>query len=61
MVLRACELLGVEPSEAVVLGDTRFDLEAAKAAAVWAVGVRIDGDDRIERLEELLEPAPARR
>jgi HAD superfamily hydrolase (TIGR01509 family) len=54
MVLRACEALSVDPSEAVVLGDTRFDLEAATAAGVRAVGLQIDGDARIEQLEEIL-------
>jgi phosphoglycolate phosphatase-like HAD superfamily hydrolase len=61
MVLRACEGLGVAPSEAVVVGDTRFDLEAATAAGVRAVGLQIDGDDRIERLEEILELVASRR
>ena len=55
MVQRACDLLDVAPVDAVVVGDTRFDLEAAGAAGVEAVGLRIDGDRRIERLEDVLE------
>jgi HAD superfamily hydrolase (TIGR01509 family) len=54
MVQRACEVLGVALADAVVVGDTRFDLEAAEAAGVRTVGLRIDGDQRIERLEDVL-------
>ena len=54
MMLRACEVLGVEPEEAVVVGDSRFDAAAAKAAGGRFIGLGIDGDVRIERLGELL-------
>jgi HAD superfamily hydrolase (TIGR01509 family) len=53
MVLEACRRLGVTPAEAAVVGDSRFDRDAAAAAAVCFVGLRIDGDARIERLSEL--------
>jgi HAD superfamily hydrolase (TIGR01509 family) len=53
MVLEACRRLGVSPAEAAVVGDSRFDRDAAAAAAVCFVGLRIDGDARIERLSEL--------
>lgn len=38
-VLEACRRIGCEPSGAVVVGDTRFDILAAKAAGARAVGV----------------------
>jgi phosphoglycolate phosphatase/AHBA synthesis associated protein len=53
MVLEACQRLRVTPAEAVVIGDSRYDREAAGAARVRFVGLRIDGDQRIERLAEL--------
>jgi phosphoglycolate phosphatase/AHBA synthesis associated protein len=53
MVFRACELLAVEPHEAVLIGDSSFDREAAAAAGVRFVGFRCNGDRRIERLTEL--------
>ena len=54
MMLRACELLEVDPAEAVVVGDSRFDRDAAQAAGCRFVGLGIDGDVRIEQLSELL-------
>lgn len=53
MVLRACELLGVGPQEAILVGDSRYDREAARAAGVRFVGFRTEGDERIESLREL--------
>src|SRR5262249_5152089 len=53
MVLEACRRLGVTPGEAAVVGDSRFDRDAAAAAAVRFIGLRLDGDARIERLSEL--------
>lgn len=53
MVQRACGLLGVEPGEAVVVGDTATDAGAAAAAGVRFVGVRHPGEPRIESLAEL--------
>ncbi len=55
MVLRACVLAGVLPSEAVMVGDSAFDREAAASAGTRFIGLRVDGYRRIERLEELPE------
>lgn len=54
MLLLACERLGVSPARAVMVGDSRFDREAALAAEVRFLGYGIDGNPRIERLTELL-------
>ena len=54
LVLLACRELGVSPSQAVLVGDSRYDREAARAAGVGFVGLGIDGERRIERLSELL-------
>lgn len=38
-VLAAAERLGVEPSQAAYVGDSPFDIRAAKAAGAFAIGV----------------------
>lgn len=54
MVREACRRLGVTAREAVVVGDSRYDLEAARGAGVACIGLRFDADGRIERLGDLL-------
>jgi phosphoglycolate phosphatase/AHBA synthesis associated protein len=54
MVREACRRLGVPETEAFVVGDSRYDRDAAGAAGVRFVGVRMDGQPRIEALRELL-------
>jgi phosphoglycolate phosphatase len=39
MVLQALAEIGARPGEAVVIGDTTFDIEMARAAGVRAIGV----------------------
>jgi HAD superfamily hydrolase (TIGR01509 family) len=54
IVLRACELLGVSPSEAIVVGDSAYDMEAAAAAGARTVGVNgITGDYTLRSVAEL--------
>jgi alpha,alpha-trehalase len=49
LLLRACELLGVEPHEAVSLTHSAEGVAAAHAAGVRVVGVNADARER-ERL-----------
>lgn len=49
-VLFAIEKLGAEPSQAVYIGDSPFDIRAAKAAGVFAVAVSWGGIHPDERL-----------
>ena len=60
IVLKACEWLAVRPKHAILVGDTRTDFQAGKAAGCLVIGVGPGsaGDLHIERLEELfaLEP-----
>jgi pyrophosphatase PpaX len=49
-VLAAIERLGAEPSEAAYVGDSPFDIRAAKAAGVFAVAVGWGGIHSDERL-----------
>ena len=53
MVYRACEVLVVDTSEAVVVGDSRFDQEAAKSAGVRFIGYRMPGDASLDDLRDL--------
>ena len=55
MVREACRRLGVTASEAIVVGDSRYDLEAARGAGVHCIGLRMDADARIERVGDLLD------
>lgn len=55
LVFLALERLGLKPRQAWMIGDSRFDREAAAAAHVFFVGLGIDGERRIERLQSLQE------
>ena len=56
IVYRACELLEVSPSEAIVVGDSIYDMQAAASAGSLSVGVNgIRGNQTIAGLEELPE------
>jgi phosphoglycolate phosphatase/AHBA synthesis associated protein len=54
MVLRACELLEIPPGESLVVGDSRYDREAARAAGTLFAGLGIEGDVRLDRLADVL-------
>ena len=57
IVLKTCEWLAVKPEHAVLVGDTRTDFQAGKAAGCLVIGVGqgAAGDLHIERLEELFK------
>jgi phosphoglycolate phosphatase/AHBA synthesis associated protein len=55
MVLRACALLDVAPERALVVGDSRFDRDAARAAGARFAGLGIPGDPSLDALDELLD------
>ena len=60
VVLHALKGLNLQPSEAWLVGDSRFDRMAAEAAGVRYVGLRMEGAARIESLAQvvgLLGPA----
>jgi pyrophosphatase PpaX len=50
-LLLALERLGAAPDEAVYVGDAPFDVQAAKAAGLYSVGVSWGGIHGRERLE----------
>ncbi len=54
LVLKACSALGLMPVDTWLVGDSRFDLGAARAAGAYFVGFGIDGDARVDKLDALL-------
>ncbi|WP_437968721.1 HAD family hydrolase [Sorangium sp. So ce260] len=54
LVLHALAALGAPPAAACLVGDSRFDREAARASGVRFIGLGIDGGARIDRLSALL-------
>jgi HAD superfamily hydrolase (TIGR01509 family) len=53
VILGACEQLGVALEGCLLIGDSEFDRQAAKAAGVFFVGFKMEGDARIETLGDL--------
>jgi HAD superfamily hydrolase (TIGR01509 family) len=53
LVQLACEETGVAPGDAWMIGDSKYDRQAAGAAGVFFVGLGLEGDDRLERLGQL--------
>ena len=54
MVLKACKMLKVNPSNTILVGDTKNDMIAGKRAGCVTVGFKIKGDCRINKLKEIL-------
>lgn len=46
--------LGIPPAETCYVGDTDYDAGAARAAGIFFIGYRREGDARIDRLEDLI-------
>lgn len=53
LVFYALERLGLRTGDAWMVGDSRYDRDAARQAGVRFVGLGIEGDCRIDRLGEL--------
>ncbi len=54
MLLRACEVLGIPPWEALVIGASESDRRAAEAAGCLFAGVNVPGAFTISDLSEAL-------
>jgi len=54
-VLKALELLDAQPHEAAYVGDSPFDVAAARAAGVYAVAVGWGGIHRVEDADAVVE------
>ena len=55
LLLAACETFQLQPAEALMVGDSRFDQEAASAAAIRFAGFGREGDVSLERLCQVLD------
>jgi HAD superfamily hydrolase (TIGR01509 family) len=55
MIIKACKSLGLDPSEVIVVGDTRSDVLAGKSAGCLVVGLNVKSDFKIKRLPELVK------
>lgn len=55
IVHHALRLLDAGTEDAWMIGDSRYDREAARGAGVSFVGYRLDGDTRVESLPALTE------
>jgi phosphoglycolate phosphatase/AHBA synthesis associated protein len=53
LVLLGLRELELGARDAVMVGDSRYDREAARAAGVRFIGLKLDGDARVERLKDL--------
>jgi len=54
-IIKLCEKLNVMPQEAILVGDTKNDFKAGRAASVFVVGLNTHGDLIISKLSDLLE------
>lgn len=53
MIIKACELLGLDQSDVIVVGDERNDVLAGKSAGCTVVGLNVESDFKIKKLPEL--------
>lgn len=53
MIERALAGLAAAPAEAILVGDSRYDVMAGKAAGVYVVGVGVAADETVASLAEL--------
>jgi HAD superfamily hydrolase (TIGR01549 family) len=55
IVIKACEWLNVKPAQVILVGDTKADYQAGKAAGCFVIGMgsKSAGDLHIEQLSEL--------
>ena len=54
MILEACTLLEVMPADTVFIGDTLTDLQAAEAAGCIFIGYRLETENNIHELNDIL-------
>lgn len=53
MILQACDILGLTPKCVVYVGDTQTDVDAGENAGCTSIGIGIDADFSIRRIDEL--------
>lgn len=55
IVLKACTQLNIAPNKVVLVGDTKNDVIAGKAAGCTVIGLKTNGDFIINSLSELID------
>jgi len=53
-IIEVCKRLGIEPEDAILVGDTKFDIGAGRSAGSFVVGYNIMADMKISSLNDLL-------
>ena len=53
IVYNACKKMKVKPEDAVLIGDTDSDMKAGRAAGCITIGIKIDGDYKIDTLSDI--------
>ena len=53
IVIKSCKLLNLEPKEILLIGDTKSDIEAGRAAGCKVIGINIDADFTINNISEI--------
>ena len=53
IIFKSCKILNVDPKTVLLVGDTKNDVKAGKAANCKTVGIKIDADFTIQRLSEI--------
>ncbi len=55
LMIEACRRMKVPIKDTILVGDTKNDMVAGKRAGCFTIGFKIDGDARIENLNEVLK------
>ena len=55
IVFKACKILDVDPVNAIMIGDTKSDIEAGKTAGCIVIGMNIKADYTIRKISELFK------
>jgi len=53
IVFKTCKILNVEPEHVIIIGDTKSDIQAGKAAGCKVIGMNIKADYTIRKISEL--------
>jgi len=54
IVLKSCKLLGVDPKDVVLVGDTDSDVKAGKAAGCTVIGINVNADYTVKNVSGIL-------
>jgi HAD superfamily hydrolase (TIGR01509 family) len=55
IIYEACRILAVDPAMTLLVGDHEFDMQAGRSAGCTVVGIGVEGDYTLERLEGLFD------